>query len=303
MWKTCFQNRICQTQDQSREQNQHIERLFYVKPMINSSEPYKPLFLKDKVHQQVLKEDLETKVNYENNIIETRKREIKYKDGQYSKNVLEPKIYPAFDGYINRKNEERQNKIDLSNYKFYWKIETLRPNYSRRQMHKEAKDQEKYLNNILKRPKSIPYRPALNFLSIDQIKSRLEKQLAINLLYRQQLQQELINQQQQQNNNTNNKSKTSRKGSSAKKNGGGSRKNTEGGNSLNKSKRSHRSQSSKNRKSLKINEGGEIEENGKGNNNNNEGKGNVNNGCLTFGMEVNKKENSTTKATTTKKNY
>lgn len=271
MWKTCYQNLICQTQEQNREQNQHIERLFCIKPVINSTEPYKPKFLKEKMnHNQVLKDDIENKINYENNIIETRKSEIIYKDGQYSKTVCEPKLYPAFDGFNNRKREELNNKIDLSNLKFYWKINTLRPNYSREKMIKEAKDQEKYLKNILKRPKSIPYRPALNFLSIEQIKARLEKQLALNLLYRQQLEQDLINNQQNNNfnNNTNsnnkNKSKSSRKGSSAKKSKGGSRKNTEGGgNSLNKSKRSQRSQSSKNRKSLKINEGGEIEENGK----------------------------------------
>ena len=34
-------------------------------------------------------------------------------------------------------------------------------------MHKEAKKQEKYLQNLLNRPKSMPFAPALNFISIE----------------------------------------------------------------------------------------------------------------------------------------
>lgn len=292
MWKTCYQNRICYTQDQSREQNQHLERLFCIRPQTNTESPYKPTFLKEReIHQKVKRENIENKINYENQLLDKKLVDIIFKDGQYSKNVLEPKRCPAFDRFYNHKYENLITTINNGNRILYTKIGTLKPNYSRIEMSKEAGKQEKYLSNILKRPRSIPYRPALNFLSIEQIKSRLEKQFANNLLFYEQ-QQQLKTQQ-------NNKSKTSRKGSSIKKNGT-SRKNTEGGDGGKNLNRSHRSQSSKNRKSLKINEEGEIEENGKKKSSKN--KENESSGVNTCAMGGNKKENATTKATTNKKN-
>jgi hypothetical protein len=122
-------------------------------------------------------EDKVEKVNYIyfNKILET-----KMKHSKYSKYEVEPKqIYPAFRRYSRYKLSDILNMIRIKkdNMKMENKISEIKSDYERGEMRKEADKQKKYLYNLLNRPKSIPYAPQLNFLSIDQVNNRIRSQI------------------------------------------------------------------------------------------------------------------------------
>lgn len=276
MWKTCISNRICYTQEKFREQNLHLERLFSIKPMTNTSKPYKPYFLEIKTPQIEARLQTQTKINYENHLLDKKLFKIFTNEGKYNQNVLRPNEYPAFKRIYNYKYDDivKQIKLIEKNRVYKYRIENLKSNYSREEMSKEAELQEKYKNNILKRPKSIPFTPAMNFVSIRQVKQRLEKQLLDAQYYYEQQQ---------------NKTSNSHRASSAKKENKSN--NSVQSNNKNKSlNKSNRSQSSKNRKSLKIDDDENIQ---------NESKKNLKENIVT--CEKSKKETGTTKGTTGKK--
>ena len=55
-------------------------------------------------------------------------------------------------------------RIKNDNIRLENKLNEIKSCYERGEMRKEAEKQKKYLNNLLNRPKSIPYAPQLNFL-------------------------------------------------------------------------------------------------------------------------------------------
>lgn len=248
MWNTACSNKICFTQDKTNEQNLHLKRLFCTRPQINVTRPFVPEFLLLRGPQKEKRKQIQDKIDKENFILDKKKLEVLIKNGKYSKYVVEPKeIYPAFRRYSKYKISDIINFIHIynDNQRFRNKISTLKSIYDNNEMRKEAENQEKYLANIQNRPKSIPFTPALNFISIDQLHRRLKNQLI-----KQQYFTDQNNNDNKKRGNSANYIKTYSNNSNIKGN-----KNNNG----NKTNRSQRSQSSKNRKSLKINSDLQIE--------------------------------------------
>ena len=245
MWNTACTNKICFNKDKTTEQNLHLSRLYSIRPIVNTTEPFAPRFLKIRAPQKEKQKQVQTEINRVNNILENKVIDALCKSSKYSQ---QPKIlYPAFRRYSNYKFEDivRISNIALENKKFEDKKSNLKSIYEYEDMRKEAEKQERYLNNLLNRPKSIPFTPALKFISIEQLHNRLKRQL--------------IREQQYLSGERNSTEGTvKRRGNSASQ----LRTNTNNNNSkINKSNaennktgnKTNRSQSSKKRSSLKIN--------------------------------------------------
>jgi len=227
MWNKLYINRICYTQEKTLEQNLHLKRLFSTKPKIDITEPYIPNFLKIKSAKREKYKQVQTQIEKDNEILDKKKIDIIFKNGKYSKYVVEPKeVYPAFRKFSNLKLDEiiKLIHISLENQRLKNKLNDIKSSYDMDIMRKEAKNQEKYLKNILRRPESIPYSPALNFISIEQLHQRIKKQFFI---------QQILNERGNNNTSTGNcKTKISTNRNSNKK---------------------KRCQSAKNRKNYEIN--------------------------------------------------
>lgn len=177
MWNTACSNKLCFNKDKTNEQNLHLSRLFCIRPQVNTTRPFVPKFLEIRAPQKEKKKQIQAQINKDNNILNNKIIEVFLKNSKYSQQPK--KEYPAFRRYSNLKYEDiiRLSNIALENIKFENKIANLRPTYDCGEMRKEAEKQEIYLNNLLNRPKSIPFTPSLNFISIEQLHSRLKKQL------------------------------------------------------------------------------------------------------------------------------
>ena len=99
------------------------------------------------------------------------------KPSLYNKKQIRPKLYPAFKRFSRFKISDilKMIKIRKDNMKMENKISEIKSDYEINQMKKEARKQKEYLNNLLNRPKSIPYAPQLSFLSIEQINNRIKR--------------------------------------------------------------------------------------------------------------------------------
>jgi hypothetical protein len=177
MWNTACVNQLCFNKDKTNEQNLHLARLFCIRPQVNTTRPFVPKFLEIRAPQKEKKKQIQAQINKDNNILYNKILEVFLKNSKYSQQPK--KEYPAFRRYSNLKYEDiiRLSNIALDNIKFENKITNLRATYEYGEMRKEAEKQEIYLNNLLKRPKSIPFTPSLNFISIEQLHNRLKKQL------------------------------------------------------------------------------------------------------------------------------
>ena len=237
MWNTAYTNKICYTQDKINEQNLHLRRLYCIRPQIDITTPFTPDFLKLRASKREKRKQIQDKIDKENLILTKKKIEILIKNGKYSKDAVEPKeIYPAFRRYSNYKISDIIDFLHIynDNQRLRNKLVNLKSTYDKREMRKEAENQEKYLHNILNRPKSIPFTPALKFLSIDQLHRRLK-----NRLIRQQYYTEVDN------NNENNKRGNSANYIKTNSNNSKINQTNEKNKNGNKTNRSKRSQSSK----------------------------------------------------------
>ena len=179
MWNTSCTNKICYTKEKTYEQNLHLRRLFSIRPRITITEPYIPYFLHSGGWQREKKRQEEDKVERVNYIYFNRISETKMRHSKYSKYEVEPKqIYPAFRRFSRYKFADiiKMLRLKNDNIRLENKLNEIKSCYERGEMRKEAEKQKKYLNNLLNRPKSIPYAPQLNFLSIDQINNRIRSQ-------------------------------------------------------------------------------------------------------------------------------
>jgi hypothetical protein len=253
MWNTACTNKICFNKDKTNEQNLHLTRLFSIRPIVNTTEPFAPRFLKIRAPQKEKQKQIQTEINRVNNILENKIIDALIKNSKYSQ---QPRIlYPAFRRYSNLKFEDivRLSNIALENIKFENKKSNLKATYEYDDLRKEAEKQERYLNNLLNRPKSIPFTPALNFISIEQLHNRLKRKL--------------IREQQYLSGERNSTEGTvKRRGNSASQmrtntNNNNSKVNKSNGESNKTGNKTNRSQSSKKRSSLKINT--DIENNSK----------------------------------------
>lgn len=247
MWNTACTNRICFTQDRTHEQNLHLKRLFCVRPEINVSRPFSPDFLKRRAPQKEKRRQTQDKINKENDILTRKILEVYFKHGKYSQYILRPNEYPAFRRYSGFKFSDivKLVKINNENLKLENKLLNLKSVYDNDEMRKEAEKQERYLYNLLNRPKSIPFTPALNFISIEQLHSRLKNQLI--------KQQQYLNEQNTNDGNTGNTSRRRHSSNQIRNTENNSKTNKSIGESNKKGNKTNRSQSSKKKKSLNIN--------------------------------------------------
>ena len=181
MWNTTCSNKICFTKEKTYEQNLHLKRLYTIRPRITITEPYFPFFMKSGGWQREKKRQEEDKVEKINNIYFTKIFDARLKPGDYNKKKIKPGLYPAFKKLAGYKISDilKILKIKKDNMKMENKISEIKSDYERNEMRKEAQKQKLYLNNLLNRPKSIPYAPQLNFISIDQINNRMKRNQGI----------------------------------------------------------------------------------------------------------------------------
>ena len=244
MWNTSCTNKICFTKEKTYEQNLHLKRLFSIKPRINVTEPYIPSFLYSGGWQREKKRQEEDKVEKTNYIYFNKILETKMRHSKYSKYEVEPKqIYPAFRRYSKYKLDDiiKMLNIKKDNVRLENKLSEVKSSYERGEMRKEAEKQTKYLNNLLNRPKSIPYAPQLEFLSIDQVNNRLRNKIIKTQRYFRT--QSSITDEKRRNSMRELRNKMNNSNIKGKKN-----------KSFNKSNTSKKNQDSKDKKSLKITE-------------------------------------------------
>lgn len=245
MWNTACTNKICFNKDKTNEQNLHLARLYSIRPQVNTTEPFAPRFLKIRAPQKEKQKQIQTEINRVNNILENKINDALCKNSKYSQQPMI--LYPAFRRYSHLKFEDivRLSNIALENFKFENKKSNLKATYDYKDMRKEAEKQERYLNNLLTRPKSIPFTPALNFISIEQLHNNLKRKL--------------IRQQQYLSGERNSTEGTvKRRGYSASQmrtntNNNNSKINKSNGENNKSGNKTNRSQSSKKKSSLKIN--------------------------------------------------
>ena len=250
MWNTVCTNKICFTQEKRNEQNLHLNRLYCIRPQINITEPFVPEFLRVRGPQREKLKQTQEKINYENNLLNKKIIETYLKNGKYSKYTVEPKeVYPAFRRYSRLKINDiiKIININLENQRLENKLSNLKATYDNNELRKEAEKQERYLHNLLNRPKSIPFTPALKFISIEQLHNQLKNKIL--------RQGKILN-----------KGEESKRGNSSVKirrsNTNNSKMNlvtSENNKSGNKTNRTQRSQSSKHRKELHINSDNDIQ--------------------------------------------
>ena len=244
MWNTSCSNKICFTKEKTYEQNLHLKRLFSIKPRINVTEPYIPSFLYSGGWQREKKRQEEDKVEKTNYIYFNKILETKMRHSKYSKYEVEPKqIYPAFRRYSKYKLDDiiKMLNIKKDNVRLENKLSEVKSSYERGEMRKEAEKQTKYLNNLLNRPKSIPYAPQLEFLSIDQVNNRLRNKIIKTQRYFRT--QSSITDEKRRNSMRELRNKMNNSNIKGEKN-----------KSFNKSNTSKKNQDSKDKKSLKITE-------------------------------------------------
>jgi len=244
MWNTSCTNKICYTKEKTYEQNLHLRRLFSIKPRINVTEPYIPSFLYSGGWQREKKRQEEDKVEKTNYIYFNKILETKMRHSKYSKYEVEPKqIYPAFRRYSKYKLDDiiKMLNIKKDNVRLENKLSEIKSTYERGEMRKEAEKQTKYLNNLLNRPKSIPYAPQLEFLSIDQVNNRLRNKIIKTQRYFRT--QSSITDEKRRNSMRELRNKMNNSNIKGEKN-----------KSFNKSNTSKKNQDSKDKKSLKITE-------------------------------------------------
>jgi len=167
--------------DEEREQFLHLRRLYSIKPTLKIESPIQPKFLKNNKSKILKKAQTQLKIDYENDILTRKILDIKLKKGSYNQNILRPKSdYPAFRRtYFNYKYQdiEKMQEILKDNINLNYRLNNVKSYYKTEDMYEEARKQEKYLNNILAKNKTIKIPPTLNYYDIEQYKNLVESQI------------------------------------------------------------------------------------------------------------------------------
>ena len=180
MKKSFYLNEICNSLDKERDQFLHLRRLYTIKPTLKIEPPIKPKFLKINKSKLLKRAQTQLRIDYENDILARKILEINSKKGDYNQNVLKPqKVYPAFRRtYFNYKYQdiEKMKTILEDNIKLRNRLNNVKSYYKTEDINEDAKKQEKYLNNILSKNKTIKIPPPLNYYDIEQYKNFVEAQ-------------------------------------------------------------------------------------------------------------------------------
>ena len=143
MWNTKFSNSIINFHYKTREQNLHLERLVTIRPVIDKTSPYKPLFLDRRLTKKELNEEKQSQVDYINNLLRGKIAEAHMKPSDYNSKLLSPKKYSAFQkGRHTYTKAKKLRDIKLSNDKLRERIDTIKGYYSTKTLIKQAKEDE-----------------------------------------------------------------------------------------------------------------------------------------------------------------
>lgn len=180
MKKALYLNKICYSLDKERDQFLHLRRLYTIKPTMKIDPPIKPKFLKINKSKLLKRAQTQLQIDYENDILYSKIKEIHSKTGEYNEKKLKPKNdYPAFRrSYYNYKYQdiEKMKTILEDNINLDNRLKKVKPYYKTEDINEEARKQEKYLNNILAKSKMIKRPSPLNYYDIEQYKNLVEAQ-------------------------------------------------------------------------------------------------------------------------------
>ena len=180
MKRKLFLNEICDSLDRERDHLLHLQRLYTIKPTLEIKSPIKPRFLIQNNPRLLKRAQTQYNIDYENEILKNRLSYINTKNVPYNQNYLRPRSgLPAFrKTYINYSFQEVENmrKTFQENIKFYNKVNNMKSYYDYQTMNKEAKNQVKYMNYLLRQNKYIKKPPTLNYIDIDQYRRLVEQQ-------------------------------------------------------------------------------------------------------------------------------
>ena len=187
MKRQLYLNEICDSLDKERDQLLHLRRLYTIKPTFKIKSPKKPKFLIQNNSRLLKRAETQYNIDVQNMILRNRLSYINNKDGPYNQNYLRPKTgLPAFKkSFINYSFQdiERMRKIVKENIKFYNKVNNMKSYYDFETMTEEAKNQVKYMNNLLKQNRFINRPPSLNYIDIDKYRKLIEAQNEEEELY------------------------------------------------------------------------------------------------------------------------
>ena len=187
MKRQLYLNEICDSLDKERDQLLHLRRLYTIKPTFKIKSPKKPKFLIQNNSRLLKRAETQYNIDVQNMILRNRLSYINSKDGPYNQNYLRPKTgLPAFKkNFINYSFQdiERMRKIVKENIKFYNKVNNMKSYYDFETMSEEAKNQVKYMNNLLKQNRFIKRPPSLNYIDIDKYRKLIEAQNEEEELY------------------------------------------------------------------------------------------------------------------------
>ena len=180
MKRQLYLNEICDSLDKERDQLLHLQRLYTIKPTFKIKSPKKPKFLIQNNSRLLKRAETQYNIDVQNMILRNRLYYINNKDGPYNQNYLRPKTgLPAFKKtFINYSFQdiERMRKIMKENIKFYNKVNNMKSYYDFGTMTEEARNQVKYMNNLLKQNRFIKRPPSLNYIDIDKYMKLIEAQ-------------------------------------------------------------------------------------------------------------------------------
>ena len=187
MKRQLYLNEICDSLDKERDQLLHLRRLYTIKPTFKIKSPKKPKFLIQNNSRLLKRAETQYNIDVQNMILRNRLSYINNKDGPYNQNYLRPKTgLPAFKkNFINYSFQdiERMRKIVKENIKFYNKVNNMKSYYDFETMTEEAKNQVKYMNNLLRQNRFIKRPPSLNYIDIDKYRKLIEAQNEEEELY------------------------------------------------------------------------------------------------------------------------
>ena len=170
MWNYEHINSICNQFEIKNQQKLHIRRILSSKSRTDSSQPYKPYFLKTKLKKAVMLEEEKNKIDYENQNLLIKVIKAKLKPSKYSQN---PEDCPAFNKqrmYTKRIYKEIEKY--KQNVKIYTKISKIHSNYETKKILKDSENYQKICERIKKKNKTM--KTILNFQSPNYFKKLID---------------------------------------------------------------------------------------------------------------------------------
>ena len=155
MWRTAHTNYICHLKDFKKEQASYKNRLDKMKPVLKITTPY----LSNNTNKGYSFDKF--KINYDNNILHKKTKEINNSKSVYNQYILRPKS--AFSGYRNSNYENhlrsKKKAISKDNQKIRKRLKSVKPVYSFEKMNKDAKEHERikeFMIDILRKNRATP---------------------------------------------------------------------------------------------------------------------------------------------------